>query len=363
MEIESIFKKQTTQISDNEWLADLFIKKEIIILYGESGIGKTQFTMQFLIQNNISAVYYNIETDDSIIESHLKRYGYNIDELQNNKKFAYRHFEDDTPKKKKLFFQYLENDVNEVKPDVIVIDMIHHTYPYNFNENNADHVNTYFYDYKAFAIKHNISIIFLMHRNKLSGNSENFTGNDLRGSSAFYAFAGYVFKLVANLNNNKIDALTLLIKKSRLSKNNITSINYLVNDDFIIEKNINKEIVLDNVLPIELEKAVQYIISADKVKRDSFERQGSDFNNYFSFRGTFGNIIAAMKISITPKKLSVLFHDFEKILSDEYGITYKNYGTSGMKTFFYNPDCEIRLNTISLNNDFFKPITDEEIPF
>ena len=317
-----IFAQMQASNNSGDFMANLFTLNELIVLYGNAGIGKTQFTIQFLINHRIPTLFYNLETKNSTIRKHITRiYGESAfsslisppSKENERTMFAYRLPPENCIRNDDLFF-YLKEDLKVCKSKVVVIDMLQQTYPLGFLENDAISVENHLMKFKRFALENNVAVILLMHSNK---------ENKLRGSSNFIGVPGFIFKLdVVKRNNLNISTLSLTVEKSREESENYRKyIEYSVDKDFrIIEK---KDIQNLNV-PQMLIDAANFLLM----------QRTKDENDSFIWKGTMKQLSAAANKKEDPRKFKKLLDEYKEEFKS-FGITYEKYRHDGEYKFYY----------------------------
>ncbi len=109
----------------DELMGGGFPQKQLILLTGTSGTGKTAFCTQFMYNGvkkyNENGVYLTLEEPIDSIKENAKSFGWDFDALEKSRKFAFIRYD---PFHIEDVFSMLESTVRQVKATRVVVDSV-----------------------------------------------------------------------------------------------------------------------------------------------------------------------------------------------------------------------------------------------
>lgn len=223
------------EVKEIDWLwYPYIVKGNLNIIVGDGGIGKSYFTSWLLsaISNGSKmpfskysfkrgySILQNAEDDpDATILPRLLANGADTNKIG--------FFNED----KQVFciqqLERLEERLEEIKPDVVILDPIQ-AYIGSVNMNAAVEVRNALKPLKILAEKYNCAIILIMHLNK--NNDSNKATNRVMGSVDFTSACRSVI-LVAKNPDDPQEKLFIPIKSNLVKENEKNTLSYKIDDD------------------------------------------------------------------------------------------------------------------------------------
>lgn len=98
-------------------------KRDLILLSGECGTGKTIFGLQFLysLAKKENGVYVSFEEEIDQLMDSTRSFGWEIEELERENRLRFLRYD---PFKLEDIFEVIENNIREIKASRVVIDSI-----------------------------------------------------------------------------------------------------------------------------------------------------------------------------------------------------------------------------------------------